>query len=122
VLPQRGADRQELPASISDSAQDPRKPRYKPLAERLALFPTGERKRHWFLCRRPELPPGNPSGIPVYIKDGGNPGVFTTLRCFGLGCPIVPVGAALPVADEKGRDRRLRCEFFRLALASTPPA
>ena len=25
-------------------------------------------------------------------------------------------GAALPVADEKGRDRRLRCEFFRLAF------
>ena len=27
-------------------------------------------------------------------------------------------GAALPVADEKGRDRRLRCEFFRLAFPS----
>jgi hypothetical protein len=27
-------------------------------------------------------------------------------------------GAALPVADEKGRDRRLRCEFFRLVFPS----
>jgi hypothetical protein len=27
-------------------------------------------------------------------------------------------GAALPVADEKGRDRRLRCESFRLAFPS----
>ena len=54
VLPQRGADRQALPASTSDSAQDPGKPRHKPIAERLALFPkTAERKRHCFLCRRP---------------------------------------------------------------------
>jgi len=27
-------------------------------------------------------------------------------------------GAALPVADERERDRRLRCEFFRLAFPS----
>ena len=27
-------------------------------------------------------------------------------------------GAAFAVADEKGRDRRLRCEFFRLAFPS----
>ena len=27
-------------------------------------------------------------------------------------------GAALPVADEKGRDRRLRCDFFGLAFPS----
>jgi hypothetical protein len=27
-------------------------------------------------------------------------------------------GAVLPVADEKGRDRRLRYEFFRLAFPS----
>jgi hypothetical protein len=27
-------------------------------------------------------------------------------------------GAALPVAREKGRDRRLRCEFFRLVFPS----
>src|SRR6266700_163198 len=27
-------------------------------------------------------------------------------------------GAALPVADEKERDRQLRCEFFRLAFPS----
>ena len=27
-------------------------------------------------------------------------------------------GAALPVAHEKGRDRRLRCVFFRLAFPS----
>src|SRR5882724_2525244 len=55
VLPQRGADRQALPALSSDSARDPGKPRRKPIAERLALFlKTAERKRHWFLCRRPE--------------------------------------------------------------------
>ena len=55
VLPQRGAARQALPALTSDSGQDPGKPRYKPIAERLALLPkTAERKQHWFLCRRPE--------------------------------------------------------------------
>ena len=32
--------------------------------------------------------------------------------------PDRTAGAALAVADEKGRDRRLRCEFFRLAFPS----
>src|ERR1700719_1390883 len=55
VLPQRGADRQALPALTSDSGRDPGKPRHKPRAERLALLPkTAERKQHRFLCQRPE--------------------------------------------------------------------
>src|SRR5436309_943719 len=66
VLPQRGADRQALPASTSDSAQDPGKPHDKPIAERLVLFPnTAEQKRHCFLCRRPErqtVPSRSPLG------------------------------------------------------------
>jgi hypothetical protein len=36
------------------------------------------------------LPPGNPSGIPVYMRMR-NPDVFATLGWFGLGSPIVPV-------------------------------
>ena len=39
VLPQRGADRQALPALTSDSGRDPGKPRHKPRAERRALLP-----------------------------------------------------------------------------------
>jgi hypothetical protein len=55
VLPQRGVDRQALPALTSDSARDPGKPLHKPTAERLALFlKTAEQKRRWILCRGPE--------------------------------------------------------------------
>ena len=43
--------------------------------------------------------------------------MVTTLRWFGLGQPDPTGGAALPV-DEKGRDRQLKCEFFRLAFPS----
>ena len=39
-------------------------------------------------------------------------------RWFGLGSPIVPVVQPLPVADEKGRDLRLWCEFFHLVFPS----
>jgi len=45
------------------------------------------------------------------------PGRFHERRCFGLGKPDRTGGAASS-RDEKGRDRRLRCEFFRLAFPS----
>jgi len=41
--------------------------------------------------RTPRMCPGEPERYTCIYKDGGNPDVFTTLRCFGLGSPIVPV-------------------------------
>jgi len=63
------------------------------------------------------LSAGNPSGIPVYIRME-EPGRFHDATLVRIRQPDRTGGAALPVADEKGRDRRLRCEFFRLAFPS----
>ena len=58
-----------------------------------------------------------PSDRPVYIRmeESGRFHDATLVRIRQLDRTG---GAALPVADEKGRDRRLRCEFFRLAFPS----
>jgi Bacterial regulatory helix-turn-helix proteins, AraC family len=66
----------------------------------------------------PAVPgPGNLSGIPVYIRME-EPGRFHDATLVRIRQPDRTGGAALPVADEKGRHRRLRCEFFRLAFPS----
>ena len=70
-----------------------------------------------FTLERQESVPGNPSGIPVYIRME-EPGRFHDATLVRIRQPDRTCGAALPVADEKGRDRRLRCEFFRLAFPS----
>ena len=57
------------------------------------------------------------SGIPAYIRME-EPGRFHDATLVRIRQPDRTGGAALPVADEKGRDRRLRCEFFRLAFPS----
>jgi hypothetical protein len=46
------------------------------------------------------------------------PGRFHDATLVRIRQPDRTGGAALPVADEKGRDRLLRCEFFRLAFPS----
>ena len=46
------------------------------------------------------------------------PGRFHDATLVRIRQPDRTGGAALPVADEKGRDQRLRCEFFRLAFPS----
>jgi hypothetical protein len=61
------------------------------------------------------LSPGNPSGIPVYIRME-EPGRLHDAALVRIRQPDRTGGAALPVADEKGRDRLLRCEFFPLAF------
>ena len=58
-----------------------------------------------------------PRGVPVYIRME-EPGRFRDATLARIRQPDRTGGAALPVADEKGRDRRLRCEFFRLAFPS----
>ena len=46
------------------------------------------------------------------------PGRFHDATSVRIRQPDRTGGAALPVADEKGRDLRLWCEFFRLAFPS----
>ena len=46
------------------------------------------------------------------------PGRFRDATSVRIRQPDRTGGAALPVADEKGRDLRLWCEFFRLAFPS----
>ena len=46
------------------------------------------------------------------------PGRFHDATLVRIRQPDRTGGAALPVAHEKGRDRRLRCVFFRLAFPS----
>ena len=46
------------------------------------------------------------------------PGRFRDPTLVRIKQPDRTGGAALPVADEKGRDLRLWCEFFRLAFPS----
>jgi hypothetical protein len=46
------------------------------------------------------------------------PGCFRDPTLVRIKQPDRTGGAALPVADEKGRDLRLWCEFFRLAFPS----
>jgi hypothetical protein len=72
---------------------------------------------HPFTLERQESVPGNPSGIPVYMRmeESGRFHDATLVRIRQLDRTG---GAALPVADEKGRDRRLWCEFFHLAFPS----
>src|SRR5258708_32297729 len=67
------------------------------------------------LLERQESVPGNPSGILVYIRME-EPGRLHDAALVRIRQPDRTGGAALPVADEKGRDRRRRCEFFRLAF------
>jgi hypothetical protein len=69
------------------------------------------------LLERQEPVPVNPSGIPVYIRME-EPGRLHDAALVRIRQPDRTGGAALPVADEKGRDRRLLCEFFRLAFPS----
>jgi hypothetical protein len=45
------------------------------------------------------------------------PGRFRDARMVRIGQRDRTGGAALPVAHEKGRDLRLRCEFFRLVCS-----
>jgi hypothetical protein len=70
---------------------------------------------HLFTLERQESVPVNPSGIPVYIRME-EPGRLHDAALVRIRQPDRTGGAALPVADETGRDRRLRCEFFRLAF------
>jgi hypothetical protein len=60
---------------------------------------------------------GTPSGTPVYIRME-EPGPFRDATLLRIRQPDRTGGAALPVADEKGRDLLLRREFFRLAFPS----
>jgi hypothetical protein len=46
------------------------------------------------------------------------PGRFRDPTLVRIKQPDRTGGAALPVADEKGRDLKLWCEFFRLAFPS----
>jgi hypothetical protein len=55
--------------------------------------------------------------MPVCIRME-EPGRFHDAALLRIRQPDRTGGAALPVADEKGRDRLLRCEFFRLAFPS----
>ena len=70
-----------------------------------------------FTFERQESVPVNPSGIRVYIRME-EPGRLRDAALVRIRQPDRTGDAALPVADEKGRDRRLRCEFFRLAFPS----
>jgi hypothetical protein len=63
----------------------------------------------------PRICPGEPSGIPAYIRME-EPGRLHDAALIRIRQPDRTGGAALPVVDEKGRDRRLRCEFFPLAF------
>lgn len=58
-----------------------------------------------------------PGGIRVYIRTE-ELGRFHDATLVRIRLPDRTGGAALPVADEKGRDRRLRCEFFCRAFPS----
>jgi hypothetical protein len=64
---------------------------------------------HPFTLERQESVSGKPSGIPVYIKEE-EPGRFNDAALVRIRQPDRTGGAALPVADEKGRDLRLWCE------------
>src|SRR5438445_3333206 len=57
------------------------------------------------------------SGIPAYIRME-EPGRFHDATLVRIRQPDRTGGAALPVADEKGPDQRLRCAFFPLAFPS----
>jgi hypothetical protein len=56
--------------------------------------------------------------VYLYILRMEEPGRFHDATLVRIRQPDRTGGAALPVADEKGRDRLLRCEFFRLAFPS----
>jgi|SRR5580704_12905412 hypothetical protein len=64
-----------------------------------------------------ESVPGNPRGIPVYIRME-EPGRFHDAKLVRIRQLVRSGSAALPVAHEQGRDLRLWCEFFRPVFPS----
>src|SRR5713226_5687356 len=90
-----------------------------PCALKIVRFPAtmAASSRSSLHLERQESVPVNPSGIPVYIRME-EPGRLHDAASVRNRQPDRAGGAALPVADEKGRDRRLQCEFFRLAFPS----
>jgi len=90
-----------------------------PCALKIVRFPAtmAASSRSSLHLERQESVPVNPSGIPVYIRME-EPGRLHDAASVRIRQPDRAGGAALPVADEKGRDRRLQCEFFRLAFPS----
>ena len=88
-------------------------------ALKIAQFPAATAVHSGYpftLERQDSLPEERPSGMPVYIRME-EPGRFHDATLVRIRQPDRTGGAALPVAHEKGRDLRLWCEFFRLALA-----
>src|SRR5260370_27874660 len=68
--------------------------------------------------RTPRICPGEPERYTcIYIR-AEELGRFHDAASVRIRQPDRTGGAALPVADEKGRDRLLRCEFFPLAFPS----
>ena len=90
-----------------------------PCALKIVRFPAtmAASSRSSLHLERQESVPVNPSGIPVYIRME-EPGRLHDAASVRIRQPDRAGAAALPVADEKGRDRRLQCEFFRLAFPS----
>ena len=90
-----------------------------PCALKIVRFPAtmAASSRSSLHLERQESVPVNPSGIPVYISME-EPGRLHDAASVRIRQPDRAGAAALPVADEKGRDRRLQCEFFRLAFPS----
>src|SRR6266851_4358356 len=90
-----------------------------PCALKIVRFPAtmAASSRSSLHPRTPRICPGEPERHAVYIRME-EPRRLHDAALVRIRQPDRTGGAALPVADEKGRDRRLRCEFFRLAFPS----